>query len=821
MSREQSLLMFGMARLFPSSLFPIMSEPDPSLPSVSSLPASRISDRAALEAAFAGIAGLLLGRVLLGRGAGLLMGSAAIAARLLTDAAARKPQDDGGEPTPPVPVPVPTANDTVAAPTDAPAQSIPFQPREIDKAASAEAVPANFSTLNQTQPGIFEALETLDDHPPAETKGDFQPAHLAPLGLSDGIDEAAATPPAEVGRMAGAAGNAFANLFTETQPSPASLVPAAGIAAYPAAQEVDTESSLDPLPAFPTLTEIFRTEASNPAIAESPHHSPELSLTGFPELALLHPEDIWKMAAAETSPVVRHDSSSAPVAPGEAPVETTPATTPPGGEPLDYPVHAASVLTPQSPEPQHATAPPAAPPLSFDSSAALLPAFPAGMTFRPPTGPVPPTEMSPDTGAAPAAPEPVDHDPDPKPIPDPEAGQLPVITLTKGRNPPASVAVPPSGEPGGDPLPPSPSAERGDFNPKVVENPGETSAALPSSVPAPRRSGLVWMIVLLLAAAAAWFYRSKMNQVEHSPLAPSSIVEPRPETNPAPRPSKVPAVAPPAPATPEIVPPMAPGNPPPPSATPPEKKSATAPSPIPSETSSTPIPAGVVVYAEPPAGVPQEFPSDSLQGKARHTLEKLLAAKAIPEITSLVHDPTAAEKLAARWFPSGSLQPGPWKRIIFDSSDQAPRSSLKASLFRVVTNEIPLGFPVAVEDTRSGPRIDFNAFVQCRDRLLDFYIAQPGNTPQSFLVLLRRGHYFGEDLTPAELEQLICFEITSPNPGSPKHRVFIQRGSEMGRLAVRRFVWDKSYTPVVELTRQGKHIEITAIIRDVWRQPPA
>lgn len=61
-----------------------MSVPDPSAsPSIPQKPV--ISDRAALEAAIAGAASLLLGRVLLGRGAGFAAGTAVIAGRLLAD----------------------------------------------------------------------------------------------------------------------------------------------------------------------------------------------------------------------------------------------------------------------------------------------------------------------------------------------------------------------------------------------------------------------------------------------------------------------------------------------------------------------------------------------------------------------------------------------------------------------------------------------------------------------------------------------------------------------------------------------------------------
>ena len=225
--------------------------------------------------------------------------------------------------------------------------------------------------------------------------------------------------------------------------------------------------------------------------------------------------------------------------------------------------------------------------------------------------------------------------------------------------------------------------------------------------------------------------------------------------------------------------------------------------------------AAEIVYAEPAPGVLQDLTPGSPEAKARQVLEKLLESDSRSDFTQLVHEP--AEVLTK--FPLERLHPTPRKRLLFDASEKMPQSNLKYHLFRVVTDDVPLGFPVAIEDTENGPRIDYGAFIQCRDQLLDKFMGSPSAKSEPFLVTLRRGHYFENQLPQAELDQLICFEIASPNPSSPRHSVFIQRGTELGRLALNKYTWDRLYTPILELSGKGNGVHITNLLGDKWQKP--
>jgi len=105
----------------------------------------KISDRAALEAAIAGAAGLLLGRLLLGRGAGLLAGGTAIAAHLLTDASRNRSA-------------APSAGPTAADPPDSPGSVPDAAPGPSPEAP--ESSPGR-STESPTEAGTASVCENL------------------------------------------------------------------------------------------------------------------------------------------------------------------------------------------------------------------------------------------------------------------------------------------------------------------------------------------------------------------------------------------------------------------------------------------------------------------------------------------------------------------------------------------------------------------------------------------------------------------------------------------------------------------------------------
>ncbi len=342
--------------------------------------------------------------------------------------------------------------------------------------------------------------------------------------------------------------------------------------------------------------------------------------------------------------------------------------------------------------------------------------------------------------------------------------------------------------------------------------PGASQPARQKAPPSGKRTPFGLIIFLTLVLGLVLFYRHEQSKKAAAATAPASLPLPASSTTapaastplpkpaaPTPSPTVIPATPPAAPATPPTPNPAAPGSP----------KIAGAPP-------ATPA-AEPVIHGEAIPGVSQDFAPGSPEEQSYQTLEKLLTARKPDEIKAYVHQPAEALRKASSYFPGGDLNPAPWHRIFYDSSTQIPKSAYKARLFRVITDAVPLGFPVAVEETANAPRIDYDAFIQCRNRMLDTFLTTPSAPPDRFLAVMKRAHYFGDQLTDAELQELICLEVSCPNPGANKQPVFIPKNTEFGKMALRRFTWDKSFTPIIELAHTPRYIQLTAIVQDAWR----
>ncbi len=73
----------------------------------------------------------------------------------------------------------------------------------------------------------------------------------------------------------------------------------------------------------------------------------------------------------------------------------------------------------------------------------------------------------------------------------------------------------------------------------------------------------------------------------------------------------------------------------------------------------------------------------------------------------------------------------------------------------------PVGIPLSVEDTTEGPRVEWRTFVECKDNLLAAFYEKYVPVPRTFRVLIRRCHYFKEDVPDQKFRQ--CFEIMPPD----------------------------------------------------------
>ncbi|RYD30862.1 MAG: hypothetical protein EOP86_19115, partial [Verrucomicrobiaceae bacterium] len=341
-------------------------------------PASKVSDRAALEAALAGAAGLLAGRLLLGKGAGLAAGGAVIAARLIMDwkkskRASREASPPGDQepvketdkvetplavPSPsPAPVPVPMPEPVPVEQSSTGETTAPEAPSVTPESGFTEK-PVGSSHSGDLYMPVFRETDSQDTEPSKD--GPAVPPEDLSRGIPEedeekkemGIEgkEPAPTFPAppveaiipETPQDKTTDGDpVFPDIFQETagpvgewkpepEPEPESAPPTAAPDAYTASA---------PLPPFPVTSLELESEPEPETMPSTPPH-PADSFNGIAEFPLLpNPESFsGEEATADEKParppepvitgfpVLNEDSESA--APAAAPALVTPSASP-------------------------------------------------------------------------------------------------------------------------------------------------------------------------------------------------------------------------------------------------------------------------------------------------------------------------------------------------------------------------------------------------------------------------------------------------------------------------------------------------------------
>ncbi|MEM7384410.1 MAG: hypothetical protein AAF514_05640, partial [Verrucomicrobiota bacterium] len=162
--------------------------------------------------------------------------------------------------------------------------------------------------------------------------------------------------------------------------------------------------------------------------------------------------------------------------------------------------------------------------------------------------------------------------------------------------------------------------------------------------------------------------------------------------------------------------------------------------------------------------------------------------------------------------------------IDFHHSAKLPSSDYDFFLFQVSTGSNSSSFPMTVEETPSGLRTDWTTYVEFKDNLLKKFISKPVYKPKGqsdqFHVILRRAHYFDDDVK--DKDKKWCFRVESPVPGTGFKFVFVPNYTSFGEEMNRVIGWRPSYFPIVEL-RWNKgdggtpYIELVNIVKYNWR----
>ena len=213
----------------------------------------------------------------------------------------------------------------------------------------------------------------------------------------------------------------------------------------------------------------------------------------------------------------------------------------------------------------------------------------------------------------------------------------------------------------------------------------------------------------------------------------------------------------------------------------------------------------------------EEEDPDAVQAKARAALDRILEAETVDELAELVLAPErVVPKMHAQYGErSPKITP---TRVIYELSAPIEDSEILHHRFFIATEQQPMQFPIVLEETDEGIKLDWESFIELHDDLLGTFLSSPTEQPQTFRAILRRSHYFGTDVP--KLGSKDCFRISTPIPGKDGY-AFVDKDSSVAD-SCKPFSWEVVAFPMITLkwtTPDGgePYLEITRIDQMNWR----
>lgn len=158
--------------------------------------------------------------------------------------------------------------------------------------------------------------------------------------------------------------------------------------------------------------------------------------------------------------------------------------------------------------------------------------------------------------------------------------------------------------------------------------------------------------------------------------------------------------------------------------------------------------------------------------------------------------------------------------IRFQHSESDPETNHRFYVFHLTTEEAPDGFPVLIEETENGLKVDWVTFVEFKDNLFHEFAANPseGKTG-TFHVIMRNAHYFGKEFP--ELSDFTSYRLDPPIPDQEAF-AFARTDSLVNKTLQKQVTWGMNFTPFLELrwakSQDGTDfLQIVRLLHTNWR----
>ena len=208
---------------------------------------------------------------------------------------------------------------------------------------------------------------------------------------------------------------------------------------------------------------------------------------------------------------------------------------------------------------------------------------------------------------------------------------------------------------------------------------------------------------------------------------------------------------------------------------------------------------------------------------AASVLKQFFSAKTWQDRLAFTQAPEVIRPLMERYYGANSDGSLPISRIELIRHDRAPEMGSPHCVFQVSGPGMEQPLPVMVESSPDGWKVDWLTFTEFKDKLLSRFLHTWTDEPGRFHVMMRRTHYFDEDVP--NLDKKYCFELTPPEPGVSGF-VFVPKGNLLARELDKSLGWEiTNVAAIVELQwrKQDRYqwVEMTAVPQYNWRGPDA
>ncbi len=201
---------------------------------------------------------------------------------------------------------------------------------------------------------------------------------------------------------------------------------------------------------------------------------------------------------------------------------------------------------------------------------------------------------------------------------------------------------------------------------------------------------------------------------------------------------------------------------------------------------------------------------------AKISLEKFLTATTISEKARYVLN---AERLLPKMIEYHESHPT-YQESSIDGEATNQNNDSNFRIFYITTKQQRIPFPVFLENTNRGWKVNWVAFTQYNENSLGNFLEQYQPGERTFYAKLQRAHYFGSNIP--ELGSKIGFKIDPIV--SNESFIFAERDSSMAQYTNNELDWEKVYYPVIRLewvnTEPSKpYVRVIEILQIGWPSP--